>query len=41
MAITYDAAKRDSTLRERGLDFEDAEAVFAGRIYQRQDDRRD
>jgi uncharacterized protein len=30
MASTYDPAKRESTLRERGLDFEDAEKVFAG-----------
>jgi uncharacterized DUF497 family protein len=30
MAITYDPAKRERTLRERGLDFEDAAAVFAG-----------
>jgi uncharacterized DUF497 family protein len=29
MAITYDPAKRERTLRERGLDFEDAAAVFA------------
>lgn len=41
MAITYDPAKRDQTLRERGLDFEDAAEVFAGRVYQQQDDRRD
>ena len=30
MAITYDSAKREWTLWERGLDFEDAAAVFAG-----------
>lgn len=30
MAISYDPAKRDETLAERGLDFEDAEQVFAG-----------
>ena len=41
MAITYDPAKRDWTLRERGLDFEAAAEVFAGRIVQRQDARRD
>jgi uncharacterized DUF497 family protein len=30
--ITFDPAKRDITLRERGIDFAvDAEAVFAGR----------
>jgi uncharacterized DUF497 family protein len=28
--ISYDAAKRDKTLAERGLDFEDAPPVFAG-----------
>jgi uncharacterized protein len=41
MAITYDPAKHDWTLCERGLDFEDAAEVFAGRVYQRQDDRFD
>jgi uncharacterized protein len=30
MAISYDPAKRDKALKERGLDFADAEAVFAG-----------
>jgi len=30
MAISYDPAKRDEALAERGLDFEDAEQVFAG-----------
>ena len=30
MAITYDPAKRDATLRERGLDFKHAAKVFAG-----------
>src|SRR4051794_12288489 len=28
--ITYDPAKREATLRERALDFEDAAEVFAG-----------
>ena len=28
--ITYDPAKREATLSERGLDFLDAELVFAG-----------
>jgi uncharacterized DUF497 family protein len=28
--ITYDKAKREITLTERGLDFEDATHVFAG-----------
>ena len=30
MRVTYDPEKRDRTLEERGLDFEDAEVVFAG-----------
>ena len=30
MLITYDAAKRDRILRERGLDFERSKEVFAG-----------
>ena len=30
MKISYDPAKRAVTLAERGLDFEDAAAVFAG-----------
>jgi uncharacterized DUF497 family protein len=30
MVITYDPAKRESTLRERGLDFERATEVFDG-----------
>jgi hypothetical protein len=30
MRITFDPAKRDKTLVERGLDFADAELVFAG-----------
>lgn len=41
MKITFDPSKRQETLRERGLDFEDARKVFAGRIYQGQDRRRD
>ncbi|MGA3307194.1 MAG: BrnT family toxin [Xanthobacteraceae bacterium] len=28
-------------MRERGLDFDEAPEVFAGRYYQRRDDRRD
>ena len=31
MAISYDPAKRDETLAERGLDFADAERVIDGR----------
>lgn len=30
MTISFDPAKRDETLAERGLDFADAEVVFAG-----------
>jgi len=30
MRITFDPAKRAKTLAERGLDFADAEIVFAG-----------
>lgn len=41
MVITYDPAKRAWTLRERGLDFKDAEEVVGGRTYQRQDARHD
>jgi uncharacterized protein len=41
MTITYDPAKRKWTLRERSLDFEDAEQVFAGRIFEQTDDRYD
>lgn len=29
--ITFDPAKRDLTLQERGLDFADAVTVFAGK----------
>ena len=41
MAITWDEAKRRKTLHERGLDFADAEIVFAGDFYTRRDDRQD
>jgi uncharacterized protein len=39
VTITYDPRKRDATLRDRGLDFEDAERVFAGRNYTKEDRR--
>jgi uncharacterized protein len=39
--ITYDPAKRRKTLAERGLDFEDASAVFAGVILTLEDDRQE
>jgi len=41
MKITYDPAKREWTLRERGLDFEHAAEVFAGPTFDRADDRYD
>ena len=41
MAITYDPAKRESTLRERKLDFNDAAKVFAGWTLDIPDLRRD
>ena len=41
MRITFDAPKREITLRERGLDFADAERVFAGAVVEREDDRFD
>jgi uncharacterized DUF497 family protein len=39
--ITYDPAKREWTLQERGLDFEDAIEVFAGRVLTGQDTQKD
>jgi uncharacterized DUF497 family protein len=39
--ITFDPAKRERTLRERGLDFEDAAAVFAWPTLTVPDRRRD
>lgn len=41
MAIGWDDTKRRRTLAERGLDFADAENVFAGNHYTGLDDRRD
>ncbi|MBL8475303.1 MAG: BrnT family toxin [Methyloversatilis sp.] len=41
MRITYDKAKRDLTFAEGGLDFEDARYVFAGTIFEVEDQRRD
>jgi uncharacterized DUF497 family protein len=37
--LTYDATKRQRTLDERGLDFDDANVVFAGRTVEVDDDR--
>ena len=39
-SIAYDPAKRDNTLLRRGLDFEDAAIVFAGRYLTAPDERR-
>jgi uncharacterized protein len=39
--ISYDAAKRERTLEERGLDFEDAPELFAGFHLTARDLRRD
>lgn len=41
MRISYDPAKRQKTLDDRGLDFEDAPAVFAGLTFEVEDTRRD
>jgi uncharacterized protein len=40
MRVTYDPAKRDKTLADRGLDFEDAVLVFAGVTVEVEDTRR-
>ena len=40
MRVTFDPAKRVRTLAERGLDFEDAELVFAGTTIEVDDTRR-
>jgi uncharacterized DUF497 family protein len=39
--ISYDPAKREKTIAERGLDFEDAGQVFAAPTVDFIDDRRD
>lgn len=39
--ITYEPAKRAAALAERGLDFADAELVFAGPVFEFVDDRFD
>lgn len=41
MSITFDPAKRDKALAERGLDFADAEAVFSGPCFSFEDERAD
>ena len=40
MRITFDPAKRDKTLAERGLDFADAALVFAGTTLEVEDTRK-
>jgi uncharacterized DUF497 family protein len=41
MRITFDPAKREATLRDRGLDFEQAVEVFTGATIDIPDLRRD
>lgn len=41
MEITFDQAKRDATLSERGLAFEDAADVFGGDTFTKEDIRYD
>jgi uncharacterized protein len=41
VAITYDPAKRQQTLQERGLDFEDAKFVLEGPNIEVEDSRED
>ena len=41
MKLEWDEEKRRRTLKDRGLDFEDCEAVFAGPTFSYVDDRRD
>lgn len=40
MAITFDPRKRAATLADRGLDFKDAEFVFAGTTFEVEDRRK-
>ena len=41
MRISYDFTKRQKTLEERGLDFQDALVVFDGLTFEFEDTRRD
>jgi len=41
MKVTFDPAKRATTLSERGLDFDDAAIVFEGVTLEIEDTRRD
>jgi uncharacterized DUF497 family protein len=40
MRITFDPTKRNRTLAERGLDFDDADVVFTGTTVEFEDKRR-
>jgi uncharacterized DUF497 family protein len=41
MKISFDPSKREATLADRGLDFRDATAVFAGITFDHEDTRFD
>ena len=41
MRLTYDPDKRERTLLDRGLDFDDAESVFAGVTLEVEDTRQE
>ena len=41
MQVSYDPIKRQRTLQERGLDFEDAVSVWAGLHFDQVDNRKD
>jgi len=41
MTVTYDPAKCEQTVRDRGLDFKDAPLVFAGLTVEVEDTRKD
>jgi hypothetical protein len=41
MRVTCDPEKRERTLDDRGLDFQDAEIVFAGKTLEVEDTRND
>lgn len=41
MRVSYDSSKRDKALADRGLDFEDAQAIFEGLTVEVEDTRKD
>lgn len=41
MRVTFDPSKRERTLEDRGLDFEDAKAVFEGITVEIEDTRKE